>query len=323
MHFGVTGEISHDRLTQPGMAAWEGLGGCSVYLALGLARLGVPVTFATLGGDDLDPAWLEPLCQAGVDLRLARLAGPTARLELGYDAQGDIARLRFQAGVERHMHAGQLPPDFWAADWAVVGTAPRSYQAAVLQRAGALGRPAALSTQREFQADWASLAGMLPHLNTLFINSGEVFGLRGDSLPEGLAALRAANPGLTCVVTCGRRGAFLLYGPWLYWAAACPAAVVNTTGAGDAFAAAWLVTLAHTGDPAHALRAASAAASLALRGPAHTALPTADQVQRELHACGETLAVARWPVESSQAQAALAAEDAHCHRALDRRVRRI
>jgi ribokinase len=322
MRFGVTGEVSRDRLAQPGMGTWQGLGGCAVYLTLALARLGAEVTFATTIGDDLDPTWIEPLREARVDLHLRRLAGRTAHLELAYDEKGDIARLRFEAGVESRMDAGQLPAELWAADWVLIGTGPRAYQASVIRQADRLGQAVGLSTQREFQGDWASLVELLPHLDVLFINSGEVVDLRGDRLPVGMEALRAVKPDLMCVVTCGARGAFLLHERWLYQVIACPSSIVNTTGAGDAFGAAWLYTFADTEDAAYALRVASAAASLALEGPAHTSLPDWAQIQARLKAWGDTLPVHRWSLASSQAQAALSGEDAHCHRALDRRVRR-
>lgn len=322
MRFAVTGEVSRDRLSQPGMGTWEGLGGCAAYLALALGRLGADVLFATAAGDDLEPASLTPLRQAGVDLHLHSLAGPTACLDLAYDQNGDIARLRFEAGVERGMDAGHLPQDFWSADWIIVGTSPRNYQASVIQRAAELGRSVALSTQREFHGDWESLTLLLPHLDGLFINSGEVVDLSGDPLPMGLDALRAANPRLTCVVTCGRRGAFLLHEEWLYRVAACPGPVVNTTGAGDAFAAAWLLTFTRGADLAYALQVASVAASLALRGPAHTTLPRWDQIKRELKGCGQGPPVERWSADSSEARMALASEDTHCHRSLDRQVAR-
>ncbi len=322
MRFGVTGEVSQDRLSQPGMGTWEGLGGCAVYLALALGRLGAEVIFATVIGDDLDPVWLEPLDQAEVDLRPRRSPGSTARLDLAYDHKGDIARLRFEAGVESGMDINHLPADYWSADWILVGTAPRRYQAAVITHADGLGRSVGLSTQREFERDWESLAGLLPQLDVLFINSGEVVGLRGDQLPRGLDALRAANPHLTCVVTCGARGALLLHDSWLYQVAACPAQMVNTTGAGDAFGAAWLLTFARNGDVGYALRSASAAAALALRGPAHTTLPDWVQIEVKLQACSEHLTVERWPFASREARAVLAVEDAHCHRTLDRQVTR-
>jgi sugar/nucleoside kinase (ribokinase family) len=220
------------------------------------------------------------------------------------------------------MDAAHLAPDFWRADWVLVGTAPRAYQAAVIREASRRGRRAALSTQREFQGDWDSLAGLLPRLDALFTNSGEVVDWRGDRLPDGLAALRAANSRLTCLVTCSRRGALVLHQEQLYRVAACPTLVVNTTGGGDAFAAAWLATLAHSGDCERALRAASAAAALAVGGLAHTRLPRRDEIERKLTECGAALRSEAWPAGSAEAQAALAEEDAHCHRLVDRRVRR-
>jgi sugar/nucleoside kinase (ribokinase family) len=322
MRFGVTGEVSQDQLSQPGMETWQGLGGCAVYLALGLGRLGARVIFATAIGDDLGPAWLEPLNQAGVELRLQRLAGPTAHLNLAYDQHGDIARLRFEAGVERQLDASQLPSTFWSSDWIVVGTSPPAYQASVIRHAHAIGRPVGLSTQREFQGAWDGLAPLLPHLDLLFINSGEVVDLRGDELAVGLDAIQAASPHLTCVVTCGERGAFLLHEGWLFHVAACPAKIVNTTGAGDGFGAAWLFTFACTGDPTYALQTASAAAALTLEGLAHTRLPDWGQLAGKLRVCGASLPVERWLATSGEARAALKTEDAHCHRTLDRRVTR-
>lgn len=322
MRFGVTGEISRDQLSQPGMVTWRGLGGCAVYLALALARLGETVFFETAVGDDLGPTWLRPLRQAGVELRVRRLVGPTARLELGYDRKGDIAQLCFEAGIESQLDVGQVSPRLWSADWILVGTAPRHYQTSVITRARSLGRSVALSTQREFQGDWKGLMGLLLKLDVLFINSGEVVGLREDRLPSGFYALRAANPDLTCVVTCGERGALLLHGGQLYRVTACPGRMVNPTGAGDAFAAAWLSTFLRTEKPAHALQAASAAAALALRGAAYTALPDQEEIEHRLETCGEQIRVESWPADSGEARAVLRAEDTRCHRALDRRVAR-
>jgi sugar/nucleoside kinase (ribokinase family) len=320
MRIAVTGEISHDRLSQPGLQTWQGLGGCAVYLSLALGRLGADVIFATIGGDDVDAAWLAPLYQAHVKLQILSLAGPTARLELAYDQNGDIAHLCFEAGVESQMQADHLSADFWSADWIAVGTAPRAYQTEVIRRGDGLGHTVALSTQREFQDDWPGLAALLPSLDVLFMNSGEVVDLGGGALPGAIEMLQETNPHLTCLITCGRRGALMLHMGRLYQVAACPGPVVNTTGAGDAFAAAWLRIFSYTEDPIYGLRGAAVAASLALQGLAHTALPTWSEVTSKLAACQTQILVESWPVGSSGARAALSAEDMHCHRPLDRRV---
>ena len=318
--FSVTGEISLDRLRNPGQPAWQGLGGCATYLSLALGRLGVQTLFATVAGDDLPPGSLTPLQEAGVDLRLRQAAGPTARLDITYNQAGDIVRLRFETGVESQIDADWLPEVFWQADWIVVGTAPYGYQQQVIARANQCGRLVTLSTQREFDGAWDMLGALLPHLDVLFINSNEVVNLSGDSLQAGLGAMRRLNPHLTCLVTCGERGAILLHGDKLWTVAACPGPVVQPTGAGDAFAAAWLASWAQGADVESALRMASVAASLALRGPAHTALASAEEIKIRLSQCRHMFPLETWPAESREAQAALSTEDAWCHQAVDRKV---
>ena len=318
----MTGEVSLDQLRNPDQPAWQGLGGCATYLSLALGRLGAETLFATVAGDDLLPGSLTPLQEAGVDLRLRRVAGSTARLDITYNQTGDITRLRFDAGVESQLDADFLPDAFWQADWIVVGTAPRSYQQQVIARADEHGRLVALSTQREFDRDWDALGSLLPHLDVLFINSSEVVNLSGDSLQAGLGAIRRLNPRLTCLVTCGQRGALLLHGEQLWRVAACPGPVVQTTGAGVGFAAAWMASWAQGSDVQSALRTASVAASLALRGPAHTTLASPEEIEIRLSQCRHPLPLETWPAESRGAQTVLAAEDAWCHRAVDRKVRR-
>jgi sugar/nucleoside kinase (ribokinase family) len=318
----VIGEVSLDRLRNPGQPAWQGLGGCATYLSLALGRLGVETLFATVAGDDLPPGSLTPLQEAGVDLHLRRVAGSTARLDITYDETGDVVRLRFETGVESQMDADCLPQAFWQADWIVVGTAPHGYQQQVILRADQRGRLVALSTQTEFEGEWNVLGSLLPHLDVLFTNSSEVVNLRGDPLPVGLKAMRRLNSHLTCLVTCGQRGALLLHGDSLWKVEAYPVPVVDTTGAGDAFAAAWLASWAQGSDIESALRPASVAASLALRGPAYTTLASAEEIEIRLCQCRHPLPLETWPAQSREAQAVLSAEDAWCHQAIDRKVSR-
>jgi 1D-myo-inositol 3-kinase len=63
-----------------------------------------------------------------------------------------------------------------------------------------------------------------------------------------------------------------------------PAREVDLTGAGDVFAAAFLLCLSETGDPCEAARFANAAASFSVEGPGVTAIPTRRQVEDYLKA---------------------------------------
>ncbi len=320
IRFSVTGEVSLDRLEQPGQVTWHGLGGCATYLSLALARMGGQVMFATVAGRDFVDEWLLPLQQAGIELNLQRLPDTTARLELVYNPEGEIVDLSFCAGVEKQLHMDLLPDNFWARPWVLVGTSPHSFQQQVITRAKQAGQRTVLSTQGEFDDLWHLLAPMVPLLDVLFINSREVVNLRGGGLSAELAHLRHLNPALTLLVTCGRRGAFLIEGQTLWHVDANPAQVVNTTGAGDTFAATFLAawTGGHPVDVA--LQQASLAASLTLGQMAHSGIPTRDQVQ----ATGRQHAalVRSWPLGSAESNRRLDQEDQHCHHAIDKTVNR-
>jgi len=310
--FSVTGEVSLDRLQQPGQPIWEGLGGCATYLALAMARQGHRVQFVTAGGTDVPDSYLTPLLDAGVDLRLQVLDGPTAHLELRYDREGEIVALRFEGGVEKSLSVQSLPLDFWKADWILVGTAPHDYQNHVVAHGKTAGCRTALSTQGEFDGEWHILQTMLSHLDVLFINSREVVSLRGSSLADELNAMMAVNPHLVCLVTCGERGAFVIQGEEFLWVEACCGPVVNATGAGDTFAATWLGGFVEGLGNETALVKAAVAASIALRKMAHTGIPSQQNVVDEMEMC-RLPEVVRCRLASSTCRQMLMAEDQVCH----------
>jgi sugar/nucleoside kinase (ribokinase family) len=78
------------------------------------------------------------------------------------------------------------------------------------------------------------------------------------------------------VVTVGRRGALLYVNGERYDVRPRPARVVDATGAGDVFAAAFLIEYHRHGDPWEAAEAATCAASLSVEGEGWSAVPDAD-----------------------------------------------
>jgi sugar/nucleoside kinase (ribokinase family) len=318
--FSVTGEVSLDRLEQPGEPVWEGLGGCATYLTLVTARQGHRVQFATVSGSDVPDSYLVPLLEAGVDLRLQILNGCTARLALQYDDLGEIVALRFEGGVERDLDVDLLPGEFWGAEWILVGTAPHGFQKQVVTRGRQEGCKTALSTQGEFDGEWDLLFGMLPHLDVLFVNSREVVNLRGGSLIDELGAMKEVNPRLTCLVTCGGRGAFVIQGEDLWWVEACRSPLINATGAGDTFAATWLGGYAEGMGNEVSLVRAAVGASLALRRMAHTGIPGEAELRGEMDQC-ELPQVLHWNLADSAGRQALETEDKVCHWKMEKSVK--
>ena len=101
---------------------------------------------------------------------------------------------------------------------------------------------------------------------------------------------------LTLLITRGAQGAGLVYDGSIYSIPAAPIPHhVNTTGAGDTFAAALLQHLRSVAAPEQALRRAAAAAALQMGGYAYFAQPDAAAVTAYLKQIGSqsTVQVAR------------------------------
>ncbi len=107
-----------------------------------------------------------------------------------------------------------------------------------------------------------------------------------DVGPREIEKLRSAAPVL--IVTEAERGAGLYSKSGYTRVPAFPATEVDPTGAGDVFAAAFLVRLARTADPMAAATFASCAASLSVEAPGIEAVPDLAQIERRMAAHGFT-----------------------------------
>ena len=122
---------------------------------------------------------------------------------------------------------------------------------------------------------WAEAPLVLPQITVAVLSEKDV---RGDErLLETYAQMVEV-----LAVTQGVRGARVHHrGQWTA-SSAFPAVERNPTGAGDAFAAAFLIAWHQTRDVTQAARFANATASLAVEGTGLFQLPTRDQVEDRL-----------------------------------------
>ena len=117
---------------------------------------------------------------------------------------------------------------------------------------------------------------VLPHVDAAVVSSEDT----GDPAAiERWAALASV-----LIVTLADRGARLHTGGAWHDVPPFPAREIDPTGAGDVFAAAYAVRFRETRDPLQAARFASAAASLSVRGPSTSAIPTRPEIHRLLRA---------------------------------------
>lgn len=127
---------------------------------------------------------------------------------------------------------------------------------------------------------WTEAPDILPHVDVLIL-SEEDLGVHLDRL--------SSYTTLTPIValTRGARGVIVyrqLQAP--VEAPAFPTKVVDPTGAGDSFAAGFLIALYETNDPLQAARFANATASLAIESMGAETMPTRDQVEARMADCG-------------------------------------
>jgi ribokinase len=226
--------------------------------AVALARLGASVRFVSAVGDDPDGAWsLAQLVAEGVDVSgVATVAAPTGLAVVAVDAAGENS-IVVAPGANAHVVAPaaldadvlllslEVPLETVAAA-AAAATAP-----VVLNAAPAQVLPASL----------------LGDVDVLVVNEAEWEAL--DRVRHGAV-----------VVTLGARGCLVLEGSSEVHVAAVPVEVVDTTGAGDCFAAALAYGVAQGWALPEAARFGCRAAALSVRAAgARAGLPRLGDVQ--------------------------------------------
>jgi 1D-myo-inositol 3-kinase len=127
---------------------------------------------------------------------------------------------------------------------------------------------------------WAPSEAVLRRINVLVLSELDV------PDPEGLVRDWGRFV-RNIVVTHAERGATVYQGRERCHYPARPAQEVDPTGAGDVFAAAFLLRLAETGDPCQAARFANVVASFSVEGPGVAGIPFRQQVEAYLNAVPE------------------------------------
>jgi 1D-myo-inositol 3-kinase len=122
---------------------------------------------------------------------------------------------------------------------------------------------------------WEEADEILPMVDVLIFSFEDV--ARDIAVVEKYAAKAK-----TTVVTHGDRGAVVYSNRGMCWSPAFESGQVDPTGAGDVFAAAYLIALSETRDPLVAARFANCTASFSIEGQATSAIPTRAQVEDRL-----------------------------------------
>ena len=287
VNFLVIGHISHDRVP-----AGFRLGGTVSYAAVTARRLGWQpgmLTRATLGG--LAPCAADDGCGNATGLPDSPLEGipicllPCTLSTTFYNIYRDGSRTQVLESLADPIGPETLPPAWASAqvvllgpvarevppDWsqafpkALVGITPQGW----MRQWNAAGhvRP----------APWENADGFLQRADAVIFSREDV---GGDDLFIAHLARRAR----LLVVTDGWRGATLYQEGLSYHVSPRASQEVDPTGAGDVFAAAFLIRLAETGDPLDSVRFANVAASLSVEADGMAAIPYRQRIEDWLRA---------------------------------------
>ncbi|MBN1668807.1 MAG: carbohydrate kinase family protein [Anaerolineales bacterium] len=233
-------------------------GGCGSNTALGLASLGVPTGLVAHTGDDEQSEMLQRYWQrVGLDTRFVqRTAGQSTGTSVGLIDDQFQPRFIHTSGANRGLDASAIEPQVLAASGArffhIAGffVLPNLF-AQVAEKLATL-RTLGLTTSLDVvfnvrmqdpqlrQALWTAL----PQLDYFMANANEAFRLTGEEQPERAAAELQGRGANTVIIKLGAEGCYALGSEFEGLVPAEAVEVVDTTGAGDAFAAGFIAALA-------------------------------------------------------------------------------
>ena len=252
-------------------------GGAGANVAVHLARLGIAVALVGCIGDDAAGTGLAAeLAAAGVALRLRTVPGAATGTIVSLVEPGGQRSMVADRGANLDLRTDDVPAPvpgghLHLSGYTLLDPGPRSAGLAALEAAVAAGCTVSLDPASSgplirygvdrWLADTAAATLLLP-------NAEEAGLLTGCADPADAArALAGRHP--VVAVSLGADGALWASGDLLVHRPAHPTEVVDTTGAGDAFAAgvlaAWLAS--PEVDPAVALDAGLTRAAEAVRRP--------------------------------------------------------
>lgn len=260
----VVGHLSLDHTP-----AGPRLGGTAAYAALTARALGLRSAILTCAGRDLD---LTPL--SGIDL--VRLPSPTTT---GFQAsEGEDRRLRL-LGRADPIDGARIPDPWKRAPLVHLGPIAGEISPAVLDAfvQGSLVGITAQGWMRGFDSlgetsfrSWAHASGALQRAEVVIVSLADL--AHDEDRVEALA-----GECRLLVVTEGPRGARVYWHRDVRRVPAPEAAALDTTGAGDIFAAAFLVRYQRTRDPWESARFANRLASRSVTRIGLDSVPTSEE----------------------------------------------
>ncbi|KPV62462.1 MAG: putative sugar kinase [Candidatus Bathyarchaeota archaeon BA1] len=290
----VFGHLTHDIIVTSDKGIHESLGGVATYTSLTAAKLGAVVGVVTKVGMDFRDEYLEYLQKAKIDLLgLEVKMGKTTVFENSYDEWGKRTQ-RLLSHMEP-IGSEDIPAAYFNAKCFHFGPVFHEISYDTIKLARAKRILTSLDPQgycRERGPNhvvelrrWVEAKEVLPYVDILKCDETEAEKLTGTGdLGKAAKLIYGLGPSIV-LITQGVKGSILCYEDALERVPVIPAEkLVDSTGAGDAYAAGFIVEYLRTKDPKRSALYASCVASFVVEGVGTTTLPIRGMVMKRLHA---------------------------------------
>jgi sugar/nucleoside kinase (ribokinase family) len=269
-------QLAPSGTSQPLEDVLLGPGGNGINTAIALARLGVSVQVAAATGNDQFGQLLRDRIRAeGIDdANLVQLSGAKTSTSIVLIETSGERRFLHLRGVNAFFSGEHL-------DWAKVAGARIFHYASAfalpafdgahlepsLKRARELGCLTSVNICWDVRGRWLRLIQpALAHTDFIFPNCDEGRQLTGESEPAAIAARLRALGVKTVIVKLGAAGCYVEFAADAFTIPGFAVHPVDTTGAGDCFAAGFLAAICRGQSLRDAARHANAAGALATLG---------------------------------------------------------
>ena len=247
------------------------IGGTATYSSLTARNLGVRVGVITSAGPDL------PLQETFPGIKVLRL--PAAETTMFENIYLDGIRRQVIHAVASPISAASIPPSWRRSKIVHLGPVAQELSPDLTEGWGAA---LVALTPQGWMRQWDSAGHVFPcrwERTEQLLGSTDVLILSQEDMGGDWSHIKAlTGRAKTVVVTCGWRGATVFHEDEVRRFPARPVVEVDPTGAGDIFAAAYLIHLEETGDPWASARFANCVASFSVEASGLAAIPTPEQI---------------------------------------------
>ncbi len=287
----VTGHITYDIIEDPERGRFKAIGGVATYTSLVAAKLGAKVGVISKVGSDFERAHLKHFIEAGVDLEGLRFTlNDTTTFENIYDVKRNRKQRILRVGEK--IELSDVPERYLRSKCFHFGPVFHEVSYDIIRYVHGKGILTSLDVQgfcRRMKDHsvtlhrWKDAGEVLPEIDILKCDGEEAKVLTGEKRLEAAAEELNLLGSRIVLVTLGDKGSILNYDGKTKKIPAIPVdRIVDLTGAGDTFIAAFILEYLESGDPEYAALFASCTAAFKIMGVGTSTIPNKQSILKKL-----------------------------------------